>query len=391
MFSCTSVCLRVPSMAAVSILGWFPQSAQYMVLRRNTHSSTLHTRYIETKQWWQWHVSCVCGTEPGAASHPLCGSSTMAYGSSIMPEMRVLQFCPDIWATSMTSRPESVQYRLPATQSTAIPRGIFSSWIWSGRITVFTPYSRVPAVVVWGVLLWPLLPAGWWSGPRSAVGSGESWRRWRTTWPVPAARRRRCGPCASWSRRCGWSWRAGPWRRCARWRRLGRSARSASWACQGPGCGFHCRQLCTESVCCCSCLGGGGGEQKLALGINNHDGKLMKSPKGGKRTHCRPCRCRWSWWSICGSCTCGSLWCCCRCGSRLRTADTRSCLDRSGGPSSWSPVCRSRRSRCRWWHSAPRLRRRTESCCSCSRSAWCLENKQVKDESVGFCVWNFLL
>lgn len=31
-FSCTSVCLRVPSMAAVSILGWFPQSAQYMVL-----------------------------------------------------------------------------------------------------------------------------------------------------------------------------------------------------------------------------------------------------------------------------------------------------------------------------------------------------------------------
>lgn len=36
MFSWTRVCLRVPSMAAVSILGWFPQSAQYMVLKGNT-------------------------------------------------------------------------------------------------------------------------------------------------------------------------------------------------------------------------------------------------------------------------------------------------------------------------------------------------------------------
>lgn len=33
MFSWTRVCLRVPSMAAVSILGWLPQSAQYMVLK----------------------------------------------------------------------------------------------------------------------------------------------------------------------------------------------------------------------------------------------------------------------------------------------------------------------------------------------------------------------
>lgn len=48
-----------------------------------------------------------------------------------MPEMRVLQCWPEIWATSMTSRPESVQYRFPATQSTAIPRGIFSSLIWT--------------------------------------------------------------------------------------------------------------------------------------------------------------------------------------------------------------------------------------------------------------------
>lgn len=37
MFSWTRVCLSVPSMAAVSILGWFPQSAQYMVLRQSKH------------------------------------------------------------------------------------------------------------------------------------------------------------------------------------------------------------------------------------------------------------------------------------------------------------------------------------------------------------------
>lgn len=36
MFSWTRVCLRVPSMAAVSIFGWLPQSVQYMVLRYET-------------------------------------------------------------------------------------------------------------------------------------------------------------------------------------------------------------------------------------------------------------------------------------------------------------------------------------------------------------------
>lgn len=42
-------------------------------------------------------------------SHPLSGSTTMAWGSSIMPEISVLRFSPFICATSMTSRPESVQ------------------------------------------------------------------------------------------------------------------------------------------------------------------------------------------------------------------------------------------------------------------------------------------
>lgn len=70
------------------------------------------------------------------------------------------------------------------------------------------------------------------------------------------ARRRRCAPCASWSRRCGWSWRAGPSHQCAHWHHPGRSAHSASWACRGQGFGFHCRQRCIESADCCSCLEG---------------------------------------------------------------------------------------------------------------------------------------
>lgn len=73
---------------------------------------------------------------------------------------------------------------------------------------------------------------------------------------APGARRRRCGQCASWSRKCGCFWRANPWRRFARWRRPERSARSASWACRDPGCEFRCRRLCIGSVDCCSCLGG---------------------------------------------------------------------------------------------------------------------------------------
>ena len=43
-------------------------------------------------------------------------------------------------------------------------------------------------------------------------------------------------------------------------------------------------------------------------------------------SYCQPCRCRGSWWSTCGSCTCASPWCCCTCGSRHQTADTRSYL-----------------------------------------------------------------
>lgn len=43
------------------------------------------------------------------APHPRSGSTTMAWGSSIIPEISVLRFSPFICATSMTSRPESVQ------------------------------------------------------------------------------------------------------------------------------------------------------------------------------------------------------------------------------------------------------------------------------------------
>lgn len=59
-------------------------------------------------------------------AHPLSGSTTMAWGSSIMPEMSVLRFSPFICATSITSRPASVQYTFPATQSMAMPLGILS-------------------------------------------------------------------------------------------------------------------------------------------------------------------------------------------------------------------------------------------------------------------------
>ena len=48
-------------------------------------------------------------------------------------------------------------------------------------------------------------------------------------------------------------------------------------------------------------------------------------------SYCQPCRCRGSWWSTCGSCTCASPWCCCTCGSRHQTADTRSYLRTRGG------------------------------------------------------------
>lgn len=50
MFSWTSVCLRVPSMAAVSILGWLPQSAQYMVLIKNPESEHICAKYKTTEK-----------------------------------------------------------------------------------------------------------------------------------------------------------------------------------------------------------------------------------------------------------------------------------------------------------------------------------------------------
>lgn len=53
MFLWTRVCLRVPSIAAVSILGWFPQSAQYMVLKGKTeleHTTRKHNRAYMTQR-----------------------------------------------------------------------------------------------------------------------------------------------------------------------------------------------------------------------------------------------------------------------------------------------------------------------------------------------------
>lgn len=106
--------------------------------------------------------------------YPLCGSTTMAYGSSIMPEMRVLQCCPDIWATSMTSRPESVQYRFPATQSTAIPRGIFSSLIWVTRERFLRlPCERVKLCL--SIVQWSLEIGVTWLGNFSRYKQLFSW------------------------------------------------------------------------------------------------------------------------------------------------------------------------------------------------------------------------
>lgn len=48
--------------------------------------------------------------------------------------------------------------------------------------------------------------------------------------------------------------------------------------------------------------------------------------------HCQPCRSHWSWWSTCGSCTCRSLWCCCRRGNKLQIADIHSYLKNSESP-----------------------------------------------------------
>lgn len=45
MFSSTSVSLMVPSIAAVSILGWFPQSAQYILLMRERKNPIHHCCY----------------------------------------------------------------------------------------------------------------------------------------------------------------------------------------------------------------------------------------------------------------------------------------------------------------------------------------------------------
>lgn len=81
-------------------------------------------------------------------THPLSGSTTMAWGSSIMPEISVLRFSPFICATSITSRPESVQYTFPATQSMAMPLGILSPEIWMRGCHRFRGYCLWPS--------WPL-------------------------------------------------------------------------------------------------------------------------------------------------------------------------------------------------------------------------------------------
>lgn len=49
-------------------------------------------------------------------------------------------------------------------------------------------------------------------------------------------------------------------------------------------------------------------------------------------------------------------------------------LHTCGVLSSGSLVCRSRKIRCRWWHSEPRLHRHSEYCCCDSHSASCLKS-----------------
>lgn len=46
MFSSTTVSLMVPSIAAVSILGWFPQSAQYILLMNRAEDHCFHHCYL---------------------------------------------------------------------------------------------------------------------------------------------------------------------------------------------------------------------------------------------------------------------------------------------------------------------------------------------------------
>lgn len=97
---------------------WKVISLMSTQLKHSVHSSNSFLRYD-------------CILRLPQTTYPLWGSTTIAWGSSIMPEIRVLRWRPPlIWATSITSLPESVQYKFPATQSTAMPRGIFRSGIW---------------------------------------------------------------------------------------------------------------------------------------------------------------------------------------------------------------------------------------------------------------------
>ncbi len=122
--------------------------------------------------------------------------------------------------------------------------------------------------------------------------------------------------------------------------------------------------------------------------------------------------CCLSWWSICGSCTCRSPWCCYICENTHRTACTHSYLkktkrEHNNLPNvdllvvititnikresrvflrwqtmylhrccvqlSGNPVCRSRMCLCRWKCSEPHHHLHIETCYSYSHSAWCLQ------------------
>ena len=60
-------------------------------------------------------------------THPATGSSTIARGCSSPSEMSTVRLDPLSLDTSIRLDPESVQYRLRAIQSTAIPSGCITS------------------------------------------------------------------------------------------------------------------------------------------------------------------------------------------------------------------------------------------------------------------------
>ncbi len=203
MFSWTRVCLRVPSMAAVSILGWFPQSAQYMVLKGNTeleHTITKHTT-AEKKNMTEiiYFIWLLLWRHRQRAQHSLLPSLWIHYdGIRLVYHARYEGLAMLAWHLSHF---DYISTRVGPVQVTSHPVHRYTT----RHLQLFDLDTSREAIIACPcncmclTSIWPALPAGWWSCRHS-----EHWKRRRTrTWTVLEVHRRRCGPCASWSRRCG--------------------------------------------------------------------------------------------------------------------------------------------------------------------------------------------